>query len=226
MNRILLVDDHAVFRHGMTSLIRTQSDLEICGSVGSVGEALALIPQLEPSLVISDISLPDKTGIELVKELRHLRPKLPVLIVSLHDELFYAERALRAGGRGYLMKEKSEQLIQAIRTVLAGQVYVDPSVLNHFIDGRQEGANHRYTFPLARLSARELEVFTLIGEGRDTKELATQLQISERTVDAHRTHIRTKLGLGDSNELLRYAVRWVEAGKIGHAATETFDAAS
>lgn len=218
MNRILLVDDHAVFRHGMSSLIGTESDLEVCGSVGSAAEALELIPQANPTLIISDLTLPGKTGIDLIKEVRQHWPNLPVLVVSMHDELFYAERVLRAGGRGYLMKEHSEQLIKAIRTVLSGQLYVAPSVLNHFIDGRPDGGSSgRYTFPLARLSARELQVFTLIGEGRDTQELATELQISERTVDAHRTHIRTKLGLGDSNELLRYAVRWVEAGKLAHS---------
>ena len=216
MNRIFLVDDHAVFRHGMSSLIGTTTDLQVCGSVGTAKEALELIPEISPKLVISDLSLPDKSGIELIRELRQLSPKLPVLIVSLHDEMFYAERVLRAGGRGYLMKEKSEQLIEAIRTVLAGQVYVPPSVLNHFIDSRPEGgANGRYSFPLARLSARELAVFSLIGNGSDTGQIASELEISERTVDAHRTHIRTKLGLGDSNELLRYAVRWVEAGKLG-----------
>lgn len=219
MNRIFLVDDHAVFRHGMSSLICTTTDLQVCGSVGTAKEALELIPEISPKLVISDLSLPDKSGIELIRELRQLSPKLPVLIVSLHDEMFYAERVLRAGGRGYLMKEKSEQLIEAIRTVLAGQVYVPPSVLNHFIDSRPEGgANGRYSFPLARLSARELAVFSLIGNGSDTGQIASELEISERTVDAHRTHIRTKLGLGDSNELLRYAVRWVEAGKLGQPA--------
>jgi DNA-binding NarL/FixJ family response regulator len=219
MNRIFLVDDHAVFRKGMNSVIDTEKDLEVCGSVGSAKEALELIPQVNPGLVISDLSLPDRSGIELIKELRQHWPKLPVLIVSLHDELFYAERVLRAGGRGYLMKEKSEQLLEAIRTVLAGQVYVAPSVLNHFIDSRPEGgSNGRYSFPLARLSARELEVFALIGKGSDTGEIASQLQVSERTVDAHRTHIRTKLGLGDSNALLRYAVRWVQAGKLGQPA--------
>lgn len=203
----------------MSSLIATEPGFEVCGSVGSAKEALELIPQVHPRLVISDLTLPDKSGIELVKELRQHWPKLPVLIVSLHDEMFYAERALRAGARGYLMKEKSEQLLEVIRTVLAGQVYVAPSVLNHFIDSRSEGsANGRYSFPLARLSARELEVFSLIGNGMDTHGIATRLEISERTVDAHRTHIRSKLGLGDSNELLRYAVRWVEAGKLGQPA--------
>jgi DNA-binding NarL/FixJ family response regulator len=215
MNQIFLVDDHSVFRHGMSSVISTEKDLEVCGSVGSVKEALEMIPQASPKLVISDFSLPDGSGIQLIRELRQILPKLPVLIVSLHDEMFYAERVLRAGGRGYLMKEKSERLVAAIRTVLAGQVYVDPSVLNHFIDSRPEsGTSGQYSFPLARLSARELEVFTLIGNGSDTGQIATQLQISDRTVDAHRTHIRTKLGIGDSNELLRYAVRWVEAGRM------------
>ena len=200
-------------------MIATESDLEVCGSVGSVKEALDLIPQVTPRLVISDLSLPDKSGIELIRELRQLLPKLPVLIVSMHEEMFYAERVLRAGGRGYLMKEKSERLVAAIRTVLAGQIYVDPSVLNHFIDSRPEsGTSGQYSFPLARLSARELEVFTLIGNGIETGEIASNLQISDRTVDAHRTHIRTKLGIGDSNELLRYAVRRVEAGKLGQSA--------
>lgn len=143
----------------MSSVVGTTTDLEVCGSVGSAKEALELIPQVNPALVISDLSLPEKTGLDLLRELRKLLPKLPVLIVSLHDEMIYAERVLKAGARGFLMKEKSEQLLNAIRTVLAGQVYVAPSVLNHFLDSRSEGAtNNRYTFPLARLSARELEV--------------------------------------------------------------------
>lgn len=214
MNRIFLVDDHIVFRHGLASVISTEPDMEICGSVGTAREALDQITKLQPSLVISDLTLPDKSGLELIKDLRPRFPRLPVLIVSLHEELLYAERVLKAGGRGYLMKEKSDLLIPAIRTVLAGHVYVDPVVLNHFIDVRGEGPTPHYSFPLARLSDRELEVFELIGQGKATGQIASQLHISERTVDAHRTHIRTKLSLSDSNALLRYAVRWVEAGKL------------
>lgn len=217
MNRICLVDDHAVFRHGLAYVISTEADMEVCGNFGSAREALDQIPRLQPSLVISDLTLPDKSGLELIKDLRPRFPKLPVLIVSMHEELLYAERVLKAGGRGYLMKEKSDQLIPAIRTVLAGHVYVDPVVLNHFIDGRGEGPSPHYSFPLARLSDRELEVFELIGQGKATGQIASQLHISERTVDAHRTHIRTKLSLSDSNALLRYAVRWVEAGKLDPA---------
>lgn len=214
MNRICLVDDHAVFRHGLGYVISTEADMEVCGSFANARDALDQIPRLQPTLVISDLTLPDKSGLELIKDLRPRFPKLPVLIVSMHEELLYAERVLKAGGRGYLMKEKSDQLIPAIRTVLAGHVYVDPVVLNHFIDGRGEGPNPHYSFPLARLSDRELEVFELIGLGKATGQIASQLHISERTVDAHRTHIRTKLSLSDSNALLRYAVRWVEAGKL------------
>lgn len=217
MNLVCIVDDHAVFRHGVASVIRTEPDMDVAGSYASAREALDQIPRVQPSLVISDLSLPDKSGLELIKDLRPRFPKLPVLIVSMHEELLYAERVLKAGGRGYLMKDKSDQLIPAIRTVLAGHVYVDPVVLNHFIDGRVDGPNPHYSFPLARLSDRELEVFELIGQGKATGQIATQLHISERTVDAHRTHIRTKLSLSDSNALLRYAVRWVEAGKLDEA---------
>lgn len=215
MYRILLVDDHVVFRLGLAAVIGTEPEMEVCGSFGSARDALEAIPKLQPSLIISDLSLPDKSGLELIKDVRPRFPKMPVLIVSMHEELLYAERVLKAGGRGYLMKEKSDQLIPAIRTVLAGHVYVDPVVLNHFIDGRVDGPNIHYSFPLARLSDRELEVFELIGRGKATGQIASQLHISERTVDAHRTHIRTKLSLSDSNALLRYAVRWVEAGKLG-----------
>jgi len=214
MKRILLVDDHAVFRRGMADVIEEEPGLEICGSAGTSREALVLAETANPDLVITDLTLPDRNGLELIKDLRPRFPDIVILVVSMHDELLYAQRTLRAGARGYLMKENSDDVIPAVRQVLSGEIYVSPAVMRHFMEGLSEGERAHFSFPLARLSDRELQVFELIGQGEATDRIARQLHISERTVDAHRTHIRLKLGLPDSNALLRYAVRWVESGKL------------
>lgn len=212
--QILIVDDHPVFRHGVTYLIDMEDDLQICGTAGSAAEALDLTAKLRPDLVVSDLTLPDKNGLELLKDFKAMHAKLPVLVVSMHDELIYAERVLKAGGRGYLMKENSDKLIEAIRQVLEGVVYVSPEVTNHFLTSLADGEQAAFSFPLARLTDSELEVFELIGQGKATEAIAGQLNISARTVDAHRAHVREKLGLADSNEVLRYAVRWVESERF------------
>tara|TARA_R110002096_G_scaffold164099_11_gene331813 strand:- start:1116 stop:1775 length:660 start_codon:yes stop_codon:yes gene_type:complete len=212
--QIFIVDDHAVVRYGLSALIGAQSDMEICGMAGSASEALDLVRKLKtmPDLVVSDLTLPDHNGLELIKDLKALDPKLPVLMMSMHDELLYAERVLKAGGRGYLMKEHSENVVPAIRQILRGTPYVSPAVTSHFLESLAGGESQHYSFPLKRLTDRELEVFELIGQGKATEHISTQLNISPRTVDAHRTHIREKLGLADSSAVLRYAVRW-QAGE-------------
>ncbi len=212
LKRILIVDDHPVVRGGLTIIIQGCDGLTVCGSAGSVQEALAAVETLQPDLVLTDLGLPGRSGMELIKDLRTLHPELPVLVMSMHDELIYAERVLRAGGRGYVPKEApSEVLLQAIRRVLDGGVFVSETVTAHFLHGLSGGSGKRASFPIQRLTDRELEVFELIGNGKSTQEIGTMLSISPRTVDAHRTHIREKLGLADANELVRYAVRWIES---------------
>ena len=210
--RILLVDDHPVVRQGLEGIIASSGEFSSCGAVGSVKEALALVETQHPDLVITDLSMPDRGGLELIKDLRTLRPELPVLAMSLHDELIYAERVLRAGGRGYIMKEASaDRLLDAIRQILGGGIFVSEKVTNHFLEGMAGGTRQKTSFPLQRLTDRELEVFELIGHGDGNQEIASKLAISPRTVDAHRTHIRDKLHLADGTALTRYAVRWISA---------------
>lgn len=212
MSKILIVDDHPVVRGGLQSIIDGREGLTVCGTAGSVQEALAQVEATRPDLVLTDLGLPGRNGIELIKDLRTLHPELPVLVMSMHDELIYAERVLRAGGRGYVAKEApAELLLQAIRRVLEGGVFVSELVTNHFLHGLSGNHGQKTSFPIQRLTDRELEVFEHIGRGKSTHDIADQLGISPRTVDAHRTHIREKLGLGDGNELIRFAVRWVES---------------
>jgi DNA-binding NarL/FixJ family response regulator len=212
INKILIVDDHPVVRGGLLNIIDGRDGFTVCGAAGSVQEALSLVESAEPDLVLTDLGLPGRNGIELIKDLKTLHPALPVLVMSMHDELIYAERVLRAGGRGYVAKESpSEVLLRAIRRVLDGGVFVSDAVANHFLHGLSGGSEKMTSFPIQRLTDRELEVFELVGRGKSTLEIANLLGISPRTVDAHRTHIREKLGLGDGNELIRFAVRWIES---------------
>jgi len=216
MNRILLVDDHPLLREGLTRLISNESGMTICGTAGSVQEALAMVESEKPDLVITDLTLPGRNGLELIKDLGATHPKIPTIVLSMHDELFYAERVLRAGGRGYVMKDAApEHLLKAIRTVLDGGVFASPTVTTHFLQTLSPGKpQSKPSFPLERLTDREMEVFELIGNAKSNHDIACRLGISPRTLDAHRAHIREKLGLGDGNELTRYAIRWVEIGMI------------
>lgn len=218
--KILIVDDHPILSAGITHVLESEEDLEVCGSAGSVEEALRLLETTIPDLVLTDLTLPGKNGLELVKDLRVAHPGLPVLVMSMHDEMIYAERVLRAGGRGYLMKESApDKLVGAIRTVLAGKVFASREVTNHFLEAITAG-EAKFSLPLDRLTDRELEVFELMGHGKSTKDIAGQLSISPRTVDAHRKHIREKLGSIGAGQLALYAVRWVESGSLGQAAGE------
>jgi DNA-binding NarL/FixJ family response regulator len=214
MKDILIVDDHPVLLAGLENVIELEEELRVCGKAGSVKDALALVEVTAPDLVLTDLTLPGRSGIELIKDLKSSRPGLPVLVMSMHDEMIYAERVLKAGGRGYIMKETpSGQLLEAIRKVLDGDVFVSKAVTKHFLHSISGGkARTTASFPLARLSDREMEVFELIGRGKGNHDIAARLVISPRTVDAHRVNIRKKLGLADGTELTRYAVRWIESG--------------
>lgn len=209
----MIVDDHPIMRHGLAQLIDAQSELEVCSRVGTAAEAMAAMLDEKPELALLDISLPDRNGLELLKDLRVQHPEVKVLMVSMHDESLYAERALRAGARGYIMKEEAaDKLIEAIRTVLDGKIYVSSEMSARIIEMFSGTRGDSTAAPLHRLSDRELEVFEEIGRGKSTRQVAEMLGISARTVDAHRAHLKKKLGMKDGSELVRYAVRWVETG--------------
>lgn len=217
-SRILLVDDHPLMHEGFRQLIGSEPGLDICAMTGTVQEALALVESEKPDLIITDLTMPGRNGLELIKDLGATHPELPIIVLSLHDELLYAERVLRAGGRGYVTKNApTANLIEAIHCVLEGGVYTSPAVARHFLQsllpGNKGGAAP--SFPLERLTDREMEVFELIGHTKGNHEISSQLEISPRTVDVHRAHIREKLGLEDGNALTRHAIRWVELGQLG-----------
>ncbi len=210
--KVLIVDDHPVMRDGLVFLLDSQPDIQVCNMAGSAREALDSMHRDLPDLVIADLTLPDKSGLELVKDIRALFEGVSVLVVSMHDESLYAERALRAGASGYIMKEAaSENLLKAVRKVLEGGVYVSPNMAEHLIKAFSGSQADRSKSDLGLLTDRELEVFELIGQAKSNKEIASQLSISVKTVDAHKAKIREKLKLKDSNALFRYAVKWAES---------------
>jgi DNA-binding NarL/FixJ family response regulator len=212
LKRIFLVDDHPMMQEGLARLLGQAEGWEICGCATNSAEAMERVLKLRPDLVTLDISLPDKNGLELIKDLLARIPDLKILVFSMHDEMLYAERVVRAGAKGYLMKdEPTEKLIRAIETIIANGIYLSPRVSNHLLR-TLSGGKGRGQVGLSRLSDRELEVFELIGLGRTNSQISDMLNISPRTVDAHRTHIKTKLGLPDASALMREAVLWIEHG--------------
>ncbi len=215
MSELFIVDDHPVMRYGLVSLIGAEPDLEVTGQAGTAAEAFAALETTPPDLLLADLSLPDKNGLELIKDLRAIHNELKVLVVSMHDEITYAERALKAGARGYVMKQEApEKLVQAIRQVLTGGIFVSEQVSARIVQNFANGSASQEA-GIGRLTDRELEVFRLLGEGKASREIAGMLNISVRTVDAHRTHIKEKLAIRDATELMRQAVKWVETGKVG-----------
>ncbi|MEX1117614.1 MAG: response regulator transcription factor [Terrimicrobiaceae bacterium] len=214
--RILLVDDHPMLRDGLQHMIRLEPDLICCGGVDSSEEALGLVTALKPDLVITDITLPGRNGLELIRDILAMFPEMPILVFSMHDELFYAERALKAGARGYLMKEAGGgKVMGAIRVILAGDIAVSPCIAARILNQYAGQAGRCSHSPVEKLTDREFEVYQLIGEGKVTKEIAQQLHLSAKTVAAHRGHIKEKLGLATTQDLSRYAMRWTEALSIG-----------
>ncbi len=208
--RILVVDDHPIFRAGLTGLLKTQPDLIVCGEAEDARRGMLAVEELRPDLVLMDIGLPDKSGLELLKDLHAQYPDLPVLVISMHDETLYAGRVLRAGGRGYLMKQEGpEHILQAIRKVLAGKVFVSERMAELLLDNMSAGSTRIATSPVAKLTDREFEVLRMIGGGRDTHEIAEALHLSMKTVDTHRAHIREKLGVKNGTELIHFATRWL-----------------
>jgi DNA-binding NarL/FixJ family response regulator len=211
--KILIVDDHAVLREGLATQINREADLAVCGEAVTAREAVAAVERLKPDLVLADINLPGRNGLELIRDLRALRPGLSVLVLSMHDEALFAERVLRAGGRGYVSKQADGRvLIGAIRRVLDGQIYLSDDVSTRLLGSFTGRAKPSRTLsPVELLTDRELEVFTLIGQAKETKEIARRLNMSGKTVEAHRAAIKRKLRLKTGPELTRHAVLWVEA---------------
>lgn len=209
--RILLVDDHPFMRAGLAQLINKQADMIVGGESGDPANALLELARTPVDLVLTDISMPGRSGLEFIKDLRAVHLDLPILVVSMHDELLYAERVLRAGARGYIMKEAGgENLLLAIRQILSGSVYVSPRMSAKILDGMTGEKPRGSSSPIGKLSDREFEVFQLVGQGKNTREIAKHLHLSPKTVDVHRSHIKEKLELKDSTALIRHAVRWVE----------------
>jgi DNA-binding NarL/FixJ family response regulator len=209
--RILLVDDHAVVRFGITQLINRQSDLVVCGEEEDASKALDAINALKPDLVIADISLKDSSGLELMRNIKAQCPRLPILVVSVHDESIYAELAFRAGATGYLMKQEAlDRIPTAIRRVLEGSVYVSDALAAKMLQQRVRGQVDVQESPVKSLSDRELEVLQLIGQWKKTKEIAQELHLSVKTVEYYREQIKRKLTLRDASELTQYATSWVQ----------------
>ncbi|MEI8314124.1 MAG: response regulator transcription factor [Verrucomicrobiota bacterium] len=207
---VLLVDDHPLLREGLRSIINQQADLMACGEADTAQAALLAVEKLQPDIVLVDISMPGRDGLDLAKDLHHWYPQLPVLMLSQHDEAIYAERALSTGARGYIMKQApSESLIQAIRQVLAGSFAISRGSTDRLIQQVSQGA--RRLSPVELLSNRELEIFRLVGEGHNRHAVAASLHLSVKTIDTHRTNIQKKLRLQGATELVHQAMNFVQA---------------
>ena len=210
ITRLLIVDDHPIVREGLSELINREMDVKVVAAADSADQALEILRRDVIDVAVVDLSLPGLSGIELIRMIREEFPQVPVLVLSMHDERFYAERALRAGARGYVMKQESiDHVIEAIRKVRRGDLYVSDEVAERMLfrlvsgDGKNEPE-------VQRLSARELEVFQLIGQGYSTREIAEMLQLSIKTIESYRANIKEKLSLRNAAELMQHAVKWVQ----------------
>jgi DNA-binding NarL/FixJ family response regulator len=207
--KVLIVDDHAIVREGLAQLINCEADLMVCGEVDSAPRAIDAINALTPDIALVDISLSSMNGIELIKNIKVQHPMLPILVLSMHDESLYAERALRAGAKGYIMKQEgTDNLRSAIRQVLNGEIYLSTrmsgKMLNQLAGAKDMGS------PIERMSDRELEVFQLIGQGFGTRQIAEKLHLSIKTIESYREHIKQKMNFKNGTELVQQAVQWVE----------------
>ena len=209
-HRVLLVDDHPIFRQGLAQTIAAEPNLTVCAQAEDAASARAAVPAHRPDLVIVDVSLKDGDGLELVKDLKAAHPALRLLVVSMHDEVLYAERALRAGALGYVMKRASTgEVVTAIQQAMRGEMFVSAAIRDRLVQ-RAMGAPPALASPLEVLSDRELEIYRLLGEGMNQPEVARHLKISSSTVESHVARIRAKLGLKSGGELTRHALRWAE----------------
>jgi DNA-binding NarL/FixJ family response regulator len=206
---VFVVDDHPVFREGLVTIIQQMPHLHVCGEASNATQAFEGISRLNPDLVLMDISLPGKSGLELLQDVHALKPDLPVLVISMHDESLYAERVLRAGGRGFIMKhEDPKEIALAINKVLKGHVYASSRIAETILDVFAHARPLTGTSDISKLTNRELEVLSLTGRGKDSHDVAQELHISLKTVDTHRANLKAKLKLRNNTELVHYAVRW------------------
>jgi DNA-binding NarL/FixJ family response regulator len=211
MKKIIIVDDHPLMRKGLALTLDMEADLEVCGQAESAEEAMTMVEQEQPDIAVVDISLPGMSGLELIKHMQVLAPDVRILVVSRHDESLYAERAIRAGARGYVMKlEAGDVIVKAVRRVLGGGLYVSEEINERLLMGMLSGREALAMSPLEVLSDRELEVFELTGRGINTREIAERLHLSVKTVESYRARIKTKLDLNNATELMQHAVQWVE----------------
>lgn len=209
--RIFIVDDHALIRRGLTTLIEGESDMEVCGEADDAATGLQEIIKLQPDVVIVDISLKGNSGLELIKSIRAFSPKIQILVLSMHHESIYALRVLKAGARAYVMKQDVvKKVIEAIRRIRSGHLYVSDDVASQMLNRIVGGDFRDDASPVSVLSDRELEIVNLIGNGLLTREIATQLHVSVKTVETHRAHIKEKLSLRNATQLVQFCVRWVE----------------
>jgi DNA-binding NarL/FixJ family response regulator len=207
--RIFIVDDHPIVREGLALMMNREPDMMVCGEAEEAGSALRAMPTARPDFLILDISLSGPDGLDLLKSVRVRYPSLPVLMLSMHDESIYAERALRAGANGYIMKqEATEKVLVAIRQILTQKVYVSDRIANRMLQQYIKGSVNETQSPIAELSDRELEVFRLIGEGHGTRKIAEELHLSVKTVESYQAHIKEKLSLKNGRELVQRAIQW------------------
>jgi DNA-binding NarL/FixJ family response regulator len=211
-SRVLIIDDHPLTRHGLARLIELEADLAVCGEAENPAQGLAAVHALKPQVVVTDLSMPGGVGLELIKDIRAQHPEIGILVVSMHDETIFAERVLRAGARGYIMKnEGGAKVVEAIRRVLQGKTYVSENMSARIVDLY---SGRRYSSVLGKLTDREFEVFNLLGQGLTTREIGRQLRLSGKTVETHRLHIREKLQIASGPALIQHAVRWAGAQQL------------
>jgi len=209
-----MVDDHPIIRDGLTALINHESDLCVCGQTGQARQALNAISELKPDVAIVDITLEDSDGIELTKNIKARYPKLPVIVLSMHDESIYAERALHAGARAYLMKDAvSDKIITAIHTVLSGEIYVSDIMAKKLLRKLAGSNGDAINTPIGNLTDREFEVFRCIGQGNKPSRIARRMHISVKTVETYLARIKEKLDLANAAELLEYAIKWAASSE-------------
>jgi DNA-binding NarL/FixJ family response regulator len=208
-SKVLVVDDHPIVRQGLALLINRESDLMVCGEAEDARMAMQSIITDKPDIMVVDISLNGPDGLDLLKDIRTRYPELPVLILSMHDESIYAERALRAGAQGYIMKqEAAEKVLVALRRILSNEIYVSERIANRMLQRYIGSPGEGRPSSVADLTDRELEVFRLIGEGHSTRQIAEQLHISVKTVESYQAHIKEKLSLRSARELVQHAIQW------------------
>lgn len=210
--QVLLVDDHPIVRQGLAQLINQQPDLQVCAQAEDAHQALEKIGVSRPDLAIVDLSLKSMSGLELMKDIKIQYPNLPVLVLSMHDESLYAERALRAGAKGYIMKQEApEKLLEAIRQVQKGNIFLSDRMGARMLQQMVSGRNDPSAPSLEMLSDRELEVFQLIGQGVGTRQIAERLHLSVKTIESYREHIKRKMRLNSGTELVQHAVHWIKS---------------